>query len=110
MTGRVHLTPEAERQLNEIDDWISTAATPQIAQRFVTTLLDHIDGILTFPFSGRLRDDVRAGMRTTTFKRRTVVAYVVDEDADGRVITVLGVFHGGQDWMHALSADEDPAP
>jgi plasmid stabilization system protein ParE len=108
MTGRIYLTPEAERQLNEIDDWISSAATADIARRFVSDVLDHVDGILTFPFAGRARDDVRPGMRTAAFKKRTVIAYVVDEASDGRVITVLGVFHGGQDWTRALSADADP--
>jgi toxin ParE1/3/4 len=69
----------------------------------VSAVLDHIDGIATFPFAGRARDDVRSGMRTTTFKKRTVIAYVVDDRSGDRVITVLGVFHGGQDWEHALS-------
>lgn len=109
MTGRIYLTPEAERQLNEIDDWISSAATPDIARRFVTTVLDHIDGIVIFPLAGRLRDDVRPGMRTTTFKKRTVIAYLMNEESDGPVITVLGVFHGGQDWVHALSTDAGPS-
>jgi hypothetical protein len=27
MTGRVNLTPGAERQLNELDDWITKAAS-----------------------------------------------------------------------------------
>jgi plasmid stabilization system protein ParE len=27
MTGGINLTPEAERQLNEIDDWIARSAT-----------------------------------------------------------------------------------
>lgn len=35
MTGRINLTPEAERQLNEIDDWIAKNATSEIARRFV---------------------------------------------------------------------------
>lgn len=67
MTGRINLTPEAERQLNEIDDWIAKNSTAEIAQRFVTAILEHIDGILVFPLSGRPRDDVRPGMRTTIY-------------------------------------------
>lgn len=39
MTGRINLTPEAERQLNEIDDWIAQTATADIARRFVAALL-----------------------------------------------------------------------
>lgn len=103
MTGRIYLTPEAERQLNEIDDWITASASADIAKRFVSAVLDHIDGIATFPLAGRVRDDVRPGMRTTTFKKRTVIAYVVEGDSDARVITILGVFHGGQNWELALS-------
>lgn len=107
MTGRINLTPEAERQLNEIDDWIAAKATADIARRFVSAILVHIEGIPTFPFAGRARDDVRPGMRTTTYKKRTLVAYEVDETSGELVINILGVFHGGQNWEAALSADED---
>jgi len=107
MTGRINLTPEAERQLNEIDDWIAKQATVDVARRFVSGILEHIDGILVFPLAGRPRDDVRPGMRTTPYKKRTLVAYEVDETAGEVVVNVLGVFHGGQNWEAALSADED---
>jgi toxin ParE1/3/4 len=73
------------------------------ARRFVSAILDHIDGILVFPVAGRARDDVRPGMRTTTFKNRTLIAYEVDESSGELVVNVLGVFHGGQDWEAALS-------
>lgn len=102
MTGRINLTPEAERQLNEIDDWIARTANPDIARRFVTAILEHIDGILLFPLAGRARDDVRPGMRTTTYRKRTLVVYDVDESPDEVVVNVLGVFHGGQDWEATL--------
>jgi toxin ParE1/3/4 len=102
MTGRINLTPEAERQLNEIDDWIARTATPDIARRFVTAILEHIDGILRFPLAGRARDDVRPGMRTTTYRKRTLVVYDVDESSGEVVVNVLGVFHGGQDWEATL--------
>lgn len=53
MTGRINFTPEAEQQLNEIDDWITTAtSSSDIARRFVSEILDHIDHILTFPLAG----------------------------------------------------------
>jgi len=82
-------------------------ATAEIARRFVTAIFEHIDGILLFPLAGRARDDVRPGMRTTTFKKRTLVAYAVDESSGEIVVNILGVFHGGQNWEAALSADED---
>lgn len=106
MTGRINFTPEAERQLNELDDWITKAASADIARRFVAAVLDHIDGILVFPLAGRARDDVRPGTRTTTFRKRTFVAYEVDESSGELVVNILGVFHGGQDWESALGEDQ----
>ena len=107
MTGRIHFTPEAEGQLDELDDWIASKATDGVARRFIMAILEHVDGILVFPDSGRPRDDVRPGMRTTTYKKRTLIAYEVDESSGDVVINVVGVFHGGQNWEAALSADED---
>lgn len=107
MTGRIHYTPEADKQLNELDDWITKAASAEVARRFVSAILDHIDGILIFPLAGRSRDDVRPGMRTSTFKKKTLVAYEVDESSGELVVNILGVFHGGQDWKAALGEDED---
>jgi hypothetical protein len=46
-------------------------------------------------------------MRTTTYKKRTLVAYEVDESSGDLVINVLAVFHGGQDWEAALGEDRD---
>lgn len=72
-------------------------------------ILDHIDSILIFPLAGRAREDVRTGVRTTNFKRRTLIAYQIDESSGDLVVNVLGVFHGGQDWESALGeAQGDP--
>lgn len=84
-------------------------ASAVTARRFVSAILDHIDGILVFPLAGRARDDVRPGMRTSTFKKRTLIAYEVDESSGELVVGILGTFHGGQDWEAALSEDQgDP--
>lgn len=110
MTGRLNYTPEARRQLHELDAWISEAASTEIATRFVTAVMAHIDGILAFPLAGRARDDIRPGMRTTTYQKRTLIAYEMDESRGKRVVTIIGIFHGGQDWESALSGEpEDPA-
>ncbi|MEO5745996.1 MAG: type II toxin-antitoxin system RelE/ParE family toxin [Terracoccus sp.] len=80
-----------------------------VAQNFVSVILDHIDGILVFPLAGRARDDVRPGTRTTTFKKRTVVAHEVDDNLGELVVNILGVFHFGQGWKTALAEDSgDP--
>lgn len=106
MTGRITFTPEAERQLNELDDWITKAVSAAIARRFVSAVLDHIDGILVFPLAGRARDDVRAGMRVTTYKKRTLVAYEVDESSGELVVNILGIFDGRQNWETAFGEEQ----
>lgn len=48
-------------------------------------------------------------MQTSVFKKRTVVAYEVDESGGGTVLNVLRIFHGGQDWEAAIEQIEgDP--
>jgi toxin ParE1/3/4 len=109
MTGKINFTPEARQQLHHLDEWITEKASAATARRFVSAILDHIDGILVFPLAGRARDDVRPGMRATAFRKRTLVAYEVDESSGDLVINILGVFHGGQDWEAALGEDQgDP--
>ena len=44
MTGRINYTPEAEQQLQDLDDWITKAASAERARRFVSAVMDHIDG------------------------------------------------------------------
>jgi plasmid stabilization system protein ParE len=46
MTGRINYTPEAQQQLHALDDWITEKASPDVAQRFVSAILDFVDGIL----------------------------------------------------------------
>lgn len=100
MTGRIYYTPEAAQQLDDLDEWITAKGSAQTARDFVAALLDHIDGIVALPLAGRSREDIRPGIRTTVFRRRTLVAYVVDESSGD--VNVLGVFSGGQGWEAAL--------
>src|SRR5687767_12618878 len=95
MTGRINLTPEAERQLNEIDDWIAKNATAEIARRFISAILEHIEGILVFPLAGRPRDDVRPGrgQRPRRFPRRP--------ELGGRAQRGPGPYRGLTRWPRA---------
>ena len=42
------------------------------------------------------------GLRTTSYRRRTEIAYTVE---DGK-ISIIGVFHGGRDYETALQPEE----
>ena len=55
-----------------------------------------------FPLRGTRRDDVRPGLRLTNYKKRTVIAF----DVDGEVVSIIGIFYGGQDHESLLRGDE----
>jgi len=61
------------------------------------------EGLALFPLRGAPREDIRPGLRVTHHKGRTLIAYAVDEGA--RIVSIVGVFYGGQDHEGALSAD-----
>ena len=105
MTDRVHYTPEALQQLDELDEWITGNGSADVSHSFVSAVMDHCESILSFPRAGRVRDDVRPGMRTTTYRKRTMVAYEIDTSSGDVVVNILGVFHGGQDWENTLRSD-----
>lgn len=106
MTGKIAFSPEALKQLEDLGTWIGDAAGSRDAERFFHGLLDHIDRVLMFPRAGRPRPDLRPGLRTTTHKKGTLIAYVVDDSRTDTLVTVLGVFHGGQDWGTALREED----
>jgi toxin ParE1/3/4 len=95
---RVLFTPEAQRQLSSIYNYIAGRANPAIAFAFTTAIADYCDSFSTFPHRGTRRDDLRPGLRTVGFRRRVTIAFAIDEDR----VLILGVFYGGQDVEGAL--------
>lgn len=45
------------------------------------------------------------GLRTSSYKKRVVVATFVDDEAQR--VTILGVFYGGQDYDAILSGSDN---
>ena len=65
-------------------------------------MIDYCEGLAVYPIRGTARDDIRPGIRTTSYKKRTVIAFAVAEDA----VLALGVFHGGRDYGSTLAPHE----
>jgi toxin ParE1/3/4 len=80
--NEVVFTPEAEEHLAELYRYIEENATAAVALSYTSSVVEYCEGLGTFPLRGTPRDDVRPGLRTTAYKRRTEIAYTVD---DGRV-------------------------
>lgn len=65
----------------------------------------HCEGLAVFPHRGTMRDDIRPGLRTSSYKKRAVIATYVDDET--QQITILGVFYGGQDYDTILSGSDN---
>ena len=103
MKYRVVFSPEAEGQLAELYRYIASVASPVVAERYVNTIISYCETLETFPLRGVPRDDIRPGIRLTNYKGRTIIAFAVDSE----LVSIIGVFYGGQDYQTALQDDLD---
>ncbi|MBU2808578.1 type II toxin-antitoxin system RelE/ParE family toxin [Acidithiobacillus ferrooxidans F221] len=101
MSYRVVFSPEAQEQLAELYRYIAEAASPDIAAQYTEAIVSYCESLRTFPVRGTRRDDVRPGLRITNYKKRAVIAFDVDAD----VVSIIGVFYGGQDYETILHDD-----
>ena len=91
---RVVLAPEAAEDLSELYDWVAAQASPEVALGYLERVEAFCQGLSRASERGRLRSEIRPGLRITGFERRLTIAFVVDEEA----VTVLRVFTAGRDW------------
>lgn len=103
MQYTVIFTPEAQEQLAQLYRYIAAAASPEIAERYTSAIVTYCEGLQDFPHRGTRRDDVRPGLRITNYKKRAVIAF----DVDAALVSVIGVFYGGQDSETVLQSDLD---
>lgn len=74
-----------------------------MAERYTGAVVETCERLALFPLRGVSREDIRPGLRVTHHGGRTLIAYAVDQAA--RLVSVIGVFYGGQDLDAALSTD-----
>jgi len=106
MTFTVRYSPEAEQQITMLFKYIATEASSGIATRYVEAILTFCGKLQNFPLRGSPRDDIRMGIRTISYKKRTLIAYTVEE----RQVLILGIYYGGQDYeslIREFDRDDD---
>lgn len=96
-------SPEAAEQLADLYRYIAEAASPDVAMRYTEAIVSYCESLRNFPQRGARRDDVRPGLRITNYKKRAVIAF----DVDGELVSIIGVFYGGQDYETILQDDAD---
>jgi len=80
--------------------WIASAGSVYAAQRYVARLREQIFRFDLASERGTARDDIAPGLRVIGFERRSTVIVKVTQTH----VTILRVFHGGQDWEGTLLA------
>jgi plasmid stabilization system protein ParE len=105
MSYRIVFSPEALEQLSELFHYIAKAASPDTAERYTGAIVSYCESLSTFPHRGTMRDDVRPGLRITNYKKRTVIAF----DVEAELVSIIGIFYGGQDYESILQDDSDSA-
>ena len=105
MTYRVSFSPEAEEQLAALYNHIADVASPGIAKRYTDGIVSYCEKLHSFPIRGIVREDVRSGLRITNYKKRTAIAFEVDEVS--KRVSILGLFYGGQDYETLLQDEQD---
>src|SRR6185312_4338278 len=103
MRYKVVFTPEAEEQIAELYRYIALSASPERAIRFISAILDYCDSLEKFPLRGNRRDDIRPGLRITSYRRRVVIAF----DVTANFVNIIGIFYAGQDYETVLE-EADP--
>ena len=103
MQYTVVFTPEAEDQLVALYSYIAKAASPLVAQRYVDAIVTYCERLKTLPHKSIKRDDIRPGLRLTNYKGRCVIAF----DVGAQVVSLIGVFYGGQDHETLLLSKSD---
>lgn len=63
----------------------------------------YCESLRTFPHRGTVRDAVRSGLRITNYKKRAVIAF----DVDAELVSIIGIFYGGQDYETILHDDSE---
>lgn len=99
MNVRIIFTPLAERQIDNLHNYISAHASEKRADSYVERIITFCQGLATFPLRGTKRDDLLPDLRTIGFERRMVIAFIVAADT----VLIEGIFYGGQDFETAFT-------
>ncbi len=102
-TYEVYLMPDAIKDLEHIYEYISTeSGFPERAWAFIEKLRLKCQKLETAPLRGQQRNDLMKGLRIYPLNKKTVVAFVVDEEQ--QAVRIMNIFYGGRDYETIMSA------
>jgi plasmid stabilization system protein ParE len=93
-TRAVRWSARADEDLLALFLWLTDESGADFALAYAESIRAHMESFRTFPERGTPRDDLSPGLRTTVYRRRTVIAYRL---AEGE-LEVVRLHHAGRDW------------
>ena len=103
MTREVIFAPEALTDLFELYDTIAADAGAERARSYTDRIVTICRNLVTFPERGTRRDELRPGLRTTTYRRRVTIAYHI---TDAQIV-IDRVLYGGRHLPPLFAEDDD---
>jgi toxin ParE1/3/4 len=79
MSYTVIFTPESVAQLTELYRYIAAASSPEVAARYIDSIVTYCESLQSLPHRGIQRDDIRPGLRITSYRKRVAIAFEVDD-------------------------------
>ena len=102
MPHKIKWHPDARNDLYALYLWIAEQAGDDVAYRYTARIDKATETLMQFPARGTPRDDLVAGMRTITYRRRTIITYQIVDN----VVEILGITHGGRDLQGRFVSGE----
>jgi toxin ParE1/3/4 len=93
VTHEVVFAPEALADLRWLYDVIADDGGPTRAQNYTDRIIALCLGLVTFPERGTRRDDLRPGLRITTWRRRITIAFHITPTT----VAIDRILYGGRD-------------
>jgi plasmid stabilization system protein ParE len=105
MSFSIRFSKEAITQLDLLEQYIADAGSPTTAARYVDAIVAYCEGLTVFPQRRAQRSNLFEGLRITHYRKRTVIAFLVDDAAE--IISIVGIFYGGQDYESLFEPSSD---
>jgi toxin ParE1/3/4 len=106
MTSRLHYSPEALSQLDDLETYLVERAGSAVADGYLDRLLGFCDQLATEPIVGHARHDLVPGLMTRIFEKNRVVCFLLlDQD-----VHIIAIYGGRQDWERYLHDNPPTLP
>ncbi len=102
MAREVIFSPEALKDLFALYDYIAADSGADRARNYTDRIVTTCRNLATFPERGTPRDDLRPGLRTTTYRRRVIIAFHITSTR----VVVDRILYGGRNLL-ALFGERD---